>query len=67
MTVNSVLIISADWFVLFDWWMQVHSLEAANQMLETEIQLELDRKCPRELRHLDTHLRTVSLLQMQVS
>lgn len=46
--------------------MQVQDLEEANQRLELEIQKELDRKCPRELRELDRHLRTVSLLQDQV-
>lgn len=49
-----------------DWWMQVQDLEEANQRLEYEIEMELDRKCPRELRELDGHLRTVSLLQDQV-
>ncbi|XP_035510157.1 keratin, type I cytoskeletal 50 kDa-like [Morone saxatilis] len=46
---------------------QVQCLEAANQKLETQIQMELDRKCPSELRKLDGHLRTVSLLQEQIS
>ncbi|XP_071320423.1 uncharacterized protein [Trachinotus anak] len=46
---------------------QVQCLEAANQMLERQIQEELDRKCPRDLRELDGHLRTVSLLQDQIS
>lgn len=47
--------------------MQVQYLEAANQKLECQIQEELDKKCPVELRELDGHLRTVSLLQDQVS
>ncbi|XP_063328650.1 uncharacterized protein LOC134626614 isoform X1 [Pelmatolapia mariae] len=46
---------------------QVEHLEAANQMLEHQIEEELDRKCPRELRWLDGHLRTASLLQGQIS
>ncbi|XP_051275731.1 uncharacterized protein LOC127374456 isoform X1 [Dicentrarchus labrax] len=46
---------------------QVHCLEAANQKLETQIQMELDRKCPSELRKLDGHLGTVSLLQKQIT
>ncbi|XP_031155893.2 uncharacterized protein LOC116049976 [Sander lucioperca] len=46
---------------------QVQCLEAANQRLEQEIQEELDRKCPRERRQLDGHLRTVSLLQELLS
>ncbi|XP_070779131.1 keratin, type I cytoskeletal 19-like [Enoplosus armatus] len=45
---------------------QVQCLEAANQRLEHQIQKELDRKCPRELRELDGHLRTASLLQDQI-
>lgn len=48
-------------------WMQVQCLEAANQRLERQIQEELDRKCPRELRELDGYLRMTSLLQDQVS
>lgn len=47
--------------------MQVQCLEAANQRLEHQIQKALDRKCPKELRELDGHLRTTSLLQDQVS
>lgn len=46
---------------------QVQSLEVANQRLECHIQEELDRKCPRELRQLDGHLKAVSLLQGQIS
>ncbi|XP_078125396.1 keratin, type I cytoskeletal 18-like [Sander vitreus] len=46
---------------------QVQCLEAANQRLEQEIQEELDRKCPRERRQLDGHLRTVSLLRELIS
>ncbi|KAI3359180.1 hypothetical protein L3Q82_002601 [Scortum barcoo] len=46
---------------------QVQFLEAANQRLEHQIQMELDKKCPRELGELDGHLRTVSLLQDQIS
>ncbi|XP_022607872.1 keratin, type I cytoskeletal 50 kDa-like [Seriola dumerili] len=46
---------------------QVQCLEAANQRLERQIQEELDRKCPRDLRELDGHLRTVSLLQDQIN
>nr|XP_046271038.1 uncharacterized protein LOC124073108 [Scatophagus argus] len=46
---------------------QVQHLEATNQHLECEIQRELNRKCPRELMELDRHLRTVSLLQEQIS
>uniref|UniRef100_A0A671WK44 Uncharacterized LOC115576412 n=1 Tax=Sparus aurata TaxID=8175 RepID=A0A671WK44_SPAAU len=46
---------------------QVQYLEAANQKLECQIQEELDKKCPVELRELDGHLRTVSLLQDQIS
>ncbi|XP_047427814.1 keratin, type I cytoskeletal 19-like [Mugil cephalus] len=46
---------------------QVQILEADNQRLEQQIQVELDRKCPRQLRELDKHLRTVSLLQDQIS
>ncbi|XP_044037424.1 serine-rich adhesin for platelets-like isoform X2 [Siniperca chuatsi] len=46
---------------------QVQSLEAANQRLEHQIQKELDRKCPRELRELDGYLKTASLLQDQIS
>lgn len=46
---------------------QVHDLEASNQRLEIQIQRELDRKCPQELRHLDKHLRAVCLLQQRVS
>lgn len=45
---------------------QVKHLEAANQRLEHQIEEELDRKCPRELRWLDGHLRSASLLQGQV-
>ncbi|KAI4822971.1 hypothetical protein KUCAC02_008487 [Chaenocephalus aceratus] len=44
---------------------QVQSLEVTNQRLECHIQEELDRKCPQELRHLDGHLKVVSLLQGQ--
>ncbi|KAK1877202.1 Keratin type I cytoskeletal 14, partial [Dissostichus eleginoides] len=44
---------------------QVKSLEVANQRLECQIQEELDRKCPQELRQLDGHLKAVSLLQGQ--
>ncbi|KAK5913466.1 hypothetical protein CgunFtcFv8_007996 [Champsocephalus gunnari] len=46
---------------------QVQSLEVTNQRLECQIQEELDRKCPQELRHLDGHLKAVSLLQGQIS
>ncbi|GLD68364.1 uncharacterized protein AKAME5_001967700 [Lates japonicus] len=46
---------------------QVQCLEAANQRLERQIQEELDRKCPRELRELDGYLRMMSLLQDQIS
>ncbi|KAI9518014.1 hypothetical protein NQZ68_042006 [Dissostichus eleginoides] len=46
---------------------QVQSLEVANQRLECQIQEELDRKCPQELRQLDGHLKAVSLLQGQIS
>ncbi|XP_058510007.1 uncharacterized protein LOC131475728 [Solea solea] len=46
---------------------QVRCLVAANQMLACQIQEELDRKCVRERRQLDGHLRTVSLLQRQIS
>ncbi|XP_030590846.1 uncharacterized protein LOC115783966 [Archocentrus centrarchus] len=46
---------------------QVKHLEAANQRLEHQIQEELDRKCPKELRQLDGHLKTASLLQDQIS
>lgn len=46
---------------------QVQSLEEANQRLESQIQKELDRKSPRELRELEGHLRTASLLQDQIS
>lgn len=48
-------------------YLQVRDLEASNQRLEIQIQRELDRKCPRELRYLDKHLRTVCLLQQRVS
>ncbi|KAJ4931107.1 hypothetical protein JOQ06_025406 [Pogonophryne albipinna] len=44
---------------------QVQSLEVANQRLECQIQEELDRKCPQELRQLDGHLKVVYLLQGQ--
>ncbi|KAK5921823.1 hypothetical protein CgunFtcFv8_019148 [Champsocephalus gunnari] len=46
---------------------QVQSLEVANQRLECQIQEELDRKCPQELRQLDGHLKAMSLLQGQIS
>nr|XP_029138036.1 keratin, type I cytoskeletal 18-like [Labrus bergylta] len=46
---------------------QVQCLEAVNQKLERQIQEELDKKGPGELRELDTHLRTVYLLQHQIS
>nr|XP_043907581.1 uncharacterized protein LOC122785728 isoform X3 [Solea senegalensis] len=46
---------------------QVRRLVAANQMIACQIQEELDRKCVRERRQLDGHLRTVSLLQRQIS
>ncbi|XP_069021657.1 uncharacterized protein [Embiotoca jacksoni] len=46
---------------------QVQRLEAANQMLERQIQEDLDRKCPGGLRELDGHLRTASLLQDKIS
>ncbi|XP_034567322.1 keratin, type I cytoskeletal 17-like [Notolabrus celidotus] len=45
---------------------QVRCLEAANQKLECQIQEELNRKCPGELRELDRHLRPASLLQDQI-
>uniref|UniRef100_A0A3P8SE19 IF rod domain-containing protein n=1 Tax=Amphiprion percula TaxID=161767 RepID=A0A3P8SE19_AMPPE len=45
---------------------QVQLLEAANQRLELQIQEELNRKCPGELRQLDRHLRRVSLLQNEI-
>lgn len=47
--------------------LQVHNLEASNQRLEIQIRRELDRKCPRDLSHLDKHLRTASVLQQRVS
>ncbi|XP_033958135.1 keratin, type I cytoskeletal 14-like [Pseudochaenichthys georgianus] len=46
---------------------QVQSLEVANQRLECQIQEQLDRKCPQELRQLDGHLKAMSLLQGQIS
>ncbi|XP_071388042.1 uncharacterized protein [Centroberyx affinis] len=46
---------------------KVHTLEAANEKLEQQIQEELDRKRPGDLRELDRHLQTVSLLQAQIS
>ncbi|KAM6966169.1 uncharacterized protein LKV04_018659 [Tautogolabrus adspersus] len=45
---------------------QVQCLEAVNQKLERQIYEELDKKGPGELSELDTHLRTVSLLQHQI-
>ncbi|KAM6914688.1 uncharacterized protein PEZ65_015003 isoform 2-T2 [Lycodopsis pacificus] len=45
---------------------QVQRLETANQRLERQIQEQLDRKCPRELRRLDGYRSTVSLLQDQI-
>ncbi|XP_059204097.1 keratin, type I cytoskeletal 47 kDa-like [Centropristis striata] len=45
---------------------QVKCLEATNHRLERQIQEELDRKCPTELRHLDGYLKTTSLLQKQI-
>ncbi|XP_051797450.1 keratin, type I cytoskeletal 17-like [Acanthochromis polyacanthus] len=45
---------------------QVQRLEAANQRLELQIQEELNRKCPGELRQLDRHLRRASQLQNQI-
>lgn len=64
--VDHHLLISDLFLVSSDWWMQVQSLEVANQTLECQIQKELDRKCPQELSQLETHLRTVSLLQDEV-
>ncbi|XP_056144345.1 keratin, type I cytoskeletal 14-like [Lampris incognitus] len=46
---------------------QVHSLEEANEKLEKQIQELLDRKCPSDLRELDRHLKTVDMLQAQIS
>ncbi|XP_070837627.1 keratin, type I cytoskeletal 47 kDa-like [Chaetodon trifascialis] len=46
---------------------QVQYLEAANHKLQCQIQRQLDRKCPSELKELSGHLRTVSLLQDQIS
>nr|XP_008303573.1 PREDICTED: keratin, type I cytoskeletal 17-like [Stegastes partitus] len=46
---------------------QVQCLEAANQRLECQIQEELNRKCPGELRQLDGYLRRASLLQDKIS
>ncbi|XP_028267945.1 uncharacterized protein LOC114439933 [Parambassis ranga] len=46
---------------------QVQCLAAANQRLEHQIQAELDRKCPGELKELDKHLRRMFSLQDQIS
>ncbi|XP_068458000.1 uncharacterized protein [Clinocottus analis] len=46
---------------------QVQRLQTANQKLTRQIQEQLDRKCPGELRLLDADLRTVTLLQEQIS
>ncbi|KAK2832903.1 hypothetical protein Q5P01_016792 [Channa striata] len=46
---------------------QVLCLQEANQRLEHQIKEALDRKCPRELKEMDGHLRTASKLHEQIS
>ncbi|XP_067332173.1 keratin, type I cytoskeletal 14-like isoform X2 [Channa argus] len=46
---------------------QVLCLQMANQRLEHQIKDLLNRMCPRELKEIDGHLRTASVLQDQIS